>query len=108
MRLTKKKAIELTIELWEWLAEMGNECKSEWPNWFEYDHITFFCFLCEYQQRKNIYWNDSNDYCGYCPYFQRFGNDAYTVHVLFLEFGRVLDIIGNKHISSKNPLLGGG
>ena len=29
MKLTKKKAIEISIELWTWLAETGRE-KKEW------------------------------------------------------------------------------
>ena len=47
MKLTKKRAIEKSIELWEWLAETGEEWKKEWSGW---DGAKAFndCFLCEY------------------------------------------------------------
>lgn len=78
MRLTRKKAIELSIELWEWLAETGSGEKSEWPEWGNYGEVIYLadCFLCEYGNRninpKNIedkYWTE----CGACPYHKKFG-----------------------------------
>ena len=61
MKLTKKKAIELSIELWTWLAETG-ENKNEWPEWKrhggQYEECEHDCFLCKY--------DDCN--CGKCPY----------------------------------------
>jgi len=64
MRLTKEKAVELSIELWTWLAETG-KMKYEWPEWYKYPDIACHCFLCEYADRRNG--------CSSCPYSQKFG-----------------------------------
>ena len=48
MKLTKEQAIDLSIELWEWMAKSGAEEKSEWPKWAEYGKVQDDCFLCEY------------------------------------------------------------
>ena len=50
MRLTKRKAVEITKELWEWLAETG-ESKWGWPKWEEYGDFHASCPLCEYTDR---------------------------------------------------------
>ncbi|GAH13108.1 unnamed protein product, partial [marine sediment metagenome] len=68
MRLTKKKAIEIAIELWTWLAETGAKYKGDWVGWEEkYGEMEADCPFCEYSDR----WGD--DECESCPYFQRFG-----------------------------------
>lgn len=71
MRLTKKKAIELSIELWTWLAETGKE-KEDWPSWEQYGETTCECFLCEYSDRHPTAVNPYVCYAS-CPYYQRFG-----------------------------------
>ena len=61
MKLTAKEAVELSIDLWEWLAETGKE-KEDWPEWKwnggKYSHINSDCFLCEY----------ADGGCAACPY----------------------------------------
>ena len=52
MKLTKEQAIDLSIELWEWMAESGTEEKSEWPKWADYGVVQDYCFLCEYCGKK--------------------------------------------------------
>ena len=47
MRLTKKKAMEICIELWTYLAETGNK-KEDWPGWEKYGEMNAECPLCEY------------------------------------------------------------
>jgi len=73
MKLTRKKAIELSIELWTWLAETGKE-KHEWPKWRdnggEHDDVVFDCFLCKYAGRKQ---GDDCETCHPCPYFKHYG-----------------------------------
>ncbi|KKL92752.1 hypothetical protein LCGC14_1881560 [marine sediment metagenome] len=63
MKLTRKKAIELCIELWTWLAETGEE-KGCWPKWPEvedkYGDIQNYCFFCEYTA-------DKKGSCKCCP-----------------------------------------
>lgn len=50
MRLTKKKAWQLTVELWDWLAETGKQ-KEEWPMWAALGEYAADCPLCEYTYR---------------------------------------------------------
>lgn len=66
MKLTKKKAIELSIELWTWLAETGKR-KWDWPVWKKYGNdICGDCFLCEYDEA-----NGKGD-CDICPLQKKF------------------------------------
>ena len=58
--LTKKKAIEISIELWTWLAETGSEEKGGWSGWNGYGVMQGNCALCEYDAQKE------ND-CLACP-----------------------------------------
>lgn len=69
MRLTRKKAIEISIELWTWLAETGKECKHSWPGWEKYVHMSNYCPLCEYVGRKCR----DEAFCSSCPYYKVFG-----------------------------------
>jgi hypothetical protein len=79
MRLTRKKAIELCIELWTWLAKTGAKRKDDWPKWEEYEkssdeYILNSCWFCEYNERqKNRYNIDIEDDCRYCPWDKIFG-----------------------------------
>lgn len=63
--LTRKRAIELSIELWTWLAEMGKE-KIDWPGWErnggQVREVVDMCFLCDYSQG-----------CNMCPYQTKYG-----------------------------------
>ncbi len=78
MKLTKKKSIELCIELWSWLAETG-EGKEGWPRWKEYKdfHVELddacWCWFCLYNNRKQ---NRPQDFaeCNFaCPYYRKYG-----------------------------------
>lgn len=70
-RLTKKQAIDRTIELWEWLAESGAESKARWAGWQEYGYVAHYCPLCQYNnQRGGTSYVDGD--CKFCPYFRRF------------------------------------
>jgi len=71
MRLTKKRAVQITIRLWEWLAKTG-KYKHEWPQWKHYGDMAVHCPLCEYHWR---HWQlkRSTIRCVYCPYYQVFG-----------------------------------
>ena len=68
MRLTRKKAIEISKELWAWLAETG-KLKHKWPKWEEYGDMAEDCPLCEYQDRKRHHAEDCPD----CPLMQTMG-----------------------------------
>ena len=72
MKLTAKKAIELSIELWTWLAETG-EGKTDWPEWEEnggeYSALSH-CFLCEYNDSEG---GDFPTDCQFCPCSIKYG-----------------------------------
>ena len=75
MRLTRKKAIELCIELWTWLAKTGKK-KEDWPEWEKYKkygtwhkryrewNVTNNCWFCEYTRQKSKSWDVD---CFECP-----------------------------------------
>lgn len=79
MRLTAKKAVELSIELWAWLAETGRE-KKEWPGWKhnggEHETVAILCFLCEYNTRREErnQFSVNNLDCEFCPYHAKYGD----------------------------------
>lgn len=70
--LTRKKAIELCIELWEWCAKAGKK-KKGWPGWDKYydkyGSAQCDCWFCEYNEQQikkyNRDWVEVE--CGYCP-----------------------------------------
>ena len=66
MRLTKKKALELSITLWEWLAETGKE-KYDWMGWVKNGgkyEAHDGCFFCEYEKQHR---DNNADGCSTCP-----------------------------------------
>lgn len=70
MKLTRKKAIELCVELWEWLAITGGK-KKDWPEWKKYDGAMNNCWFCEYQEQQVKRYKPRNEckngFCRYCP-----------------------------------------
>lgn len=75
MKLTAKKAVELSIKLWTWLAETGEE-KGDWPEWKEnggkYLSIEDNCFLCRYNTQRTK--QSTQDTCSFCPYSRKYGH----------------------------------
>ena len=47
MKLTKRKALEICLELWQWCAETGLD-KADWPGWHKYGQMDADCPCCEY------------------------------------------------------------
>lgn len=75
MRLTRKKAIEITKELWTWLAETGEGYKNTWPGWKTYGVVQNDCAFCEYSYPKAIGYHDTDDViCRKCPWYRKFGH----------------------------------
>ncbi len=54
MKLTKKKALSIAIELWEWIVDNPGKRKSAWPGWEKYGKMHESCSLCEYYIRIRI------------------------------------------------------
>ena len=68
MILTKKKAIEISIELWTWLAETGSGDKFDWDGWKKYGDMSHNCPLCEYTLRQARIERFDGFHCErYCP-----------------------------------------
>ena len=70
--MTKKDALDLSIELWEWMARTGAELKEDWPGFEdirEDDMPVYECFMCEYASGKGG--------CEDCPYFQDHAHRCY-------------------------------
>ena len=67
VRLTSKKSVELSIELWKWLAETG-KLKVNWPGWKDYRYMRSDCFMCDYSSRRCKKGHIA-DSCVYCPYY---------------------------------------
>ena len=47
MRLTRKKALEISIALWTWIADNPGKDKGEWPGWNKDGIMYAACPLCE-------------------------------------------------------------
>ena len=64
MKLTKKRAIKLHRELWDWLFHHPSKKKWDWPRWTrnggDISVIENDCFLCEYDKFRK-------DDCMACP-----------------------------------------
>lgn len=50
MKITRREALEIHVELWDWLAETGCEDKLLWPGWGTYGDMRNSCPCCEYSQ----------------------------------------------------------
>jgi len=71
MKLTKEAAVDITIELWTYLAETGKQ-KMDWDGWGKYGEMKNYCPLCEYtaQHGKSCATGKS---CTICPFVIRHG-----------------------------------
>ena len=77
MRLTKKKALELSIEKWTDHVETGEKnITQDWHERHGYPMMESDCALCEYQTRRG---KDDED-CEQCPYRQKFGHCMETIY----------------------------
>ena len=80
-KLTKKRSIELCLELWTWLAENPGNRKRDWPEWNKYGDADSYCFACEYvRQHRSILQTEWS--CKKCPLIalwgEHKGNDPCT------------------------------
>ncbi len=76
MRLTKKKAIQISIELWTELAETGGgpDDKFAWSGWEKYGEMIKGCSLCEYALGMA---GGIENGCEQCPYLKMYGGKCY-------------------------------
>jgi len=71
-KLSEKKALYLTWQLWEWLAKTDDQEKSSWSHWKanngQVDHCLNHCPCCEFAaERKGPYIHID---CQKCPLFK--------------------------------------
>lgn len=62
--LTKRQALELTRDLWQWLAENPKREKLEWPGWHEHGYMNANCPCCQYTIDNDP---DGKVNCSMCP-----------------------------------------
>jgi len=71
MRLSKRKALEICIELWSWLAKSEDFRKGNWPGWKrnggKYIRVENDCSLCEYDEYRRGQNKIYKPNCYYCP-----------------------------------------
>ena len=65
MRLTRKKTIELCIELWTYLARTGKK-KEAWPKWKKYGNASCDCWFCEYDRQRQLANHEDMPMCYRC------------------------------------------
>ena len=79
MKLTKRKALEISKELWTWLAETGEEFKQDWPGWKKYGKMIHYCPCCEYVGQQGKYSIDRT-LCEGCPLIELWPDDCELDH----------------------------
>jgi hypothetical protein len=88
MKVTRKKAIELCIELWTWLAKTGSKNKKDWPGWKKYKICSVWdCFFCDYAMKK-AETGLSDEACSYCPLWDNKKNEAIRSCVRNYAYGK--------------------
>lgn len=53
-KITAKKALQITCELWTWLAKNPDKQKGDWLGWEKYGHMTCHCPLCQYRDDHQL------------------------------------------------------
>ena len=59
-RLTKKLALQICFELWDFMASSGWTNKAKWPGWEKYGYMMSDCPACEFIERRRTS-------CSSCP-----------------------------------------
>uniref|UniRef100_A0A6M3KDM5 Uncharacterized protein n=1 Tax=viral metagenome TaxID=1070528 RepID=A0A6M3KDM5_9ZZZZ len=67
MTLTKREALVICRELWEWLRDHPRRRKDDWPEWGKYGRMNSNCPACEYCEQQDLHcwecilpWPDGN------------------------------------------------
>ena len=72
MKITKKIALKICVELWTWIAVTGSRNKHDWPGWAKYGNMPNDCPCCEYV--------DSHFYrCDECPLIKLWPGCGYVL-----------------------------
>ena len=99
--MNRKEAIDIAIELWEWMAETGAEDKHEWPSWGRHGGAMYLsCPLCEYSYRSIYGTPHIPGLCEPCPYYKRFGR-CYKPNSPFYHWRSCVGEAGQKRNAKK-------
>ena len=71
-KLSRKIAIQKTLEMWKWLAKTGKD-KDDYFAGNRMVQPTSQCYLCEYAEQQDLKHGRGNVECPPCPYFQLYG-----------------------------------
>jgi len=63
MELTKRRALEICRDMWDWLADNPEREKEDWPGWEEVGRMLDNCPCCEYTCQQ------VGDFCDHCPLY---------------------------------------
>lgn len=105
-RLTRKRALELTRDQWDWLAKHPDKYKYEWPMLDKFKGKPIFdCFCCEYAKqhgekdfgdRRNIEWRDAS--CPQCPLRKLWPQNCTGNKSPFMEWHKIHLLLGPAHV----------
>ena len=76
-RLTKRKALEITAELWQWMVENPGNLKYQWPGWEKYGEMYGACACCEYARRHSH--GPIKDNCVPCPLYGKWSKEEHSI-----------------------------
>jgi len=83
MILTRRRALEITKELWEWMRDTKAKsagAKFEWPGWSTYGRMESNCPCCEYDEQNN------GKMCENCPLYTAFHGNCLEEDSLYRPF----------------------
>ncbi len=83
MKLTRRQAIDKSIELWEWLAETGKE-KKDYP--WEGKVPTVECYLCEFTHGHREYVRALIETCRKCPYVEQYSRACQALDTTYYKW----------------------
>jgi hypothetical protein len=72
-----KQALEITRDMWAWLAQNPEADKTDWPGWSGIPSCMSDCALCEFT-------NPNNNGCGKCPlrkFWEKNSNPLRVQHI---------------------------
>ena len=62
----KKRALEICLELWEWLADEDGRQKGDWPGWAEHGDMLHNCPCCEEAHPGQTQYDFDGENCDAC------------------------------------------
>jgi hypothetical protein len=80
MKLTKKKALKICVELWDWLSKHPNSKKEDCPKMDKYSDMENDCSCCEFVLQNFAYKHQAEfcsgtEFCNHCPLKRLWGSN---------------------------------